>query len=114
MTENERDRIVLSILKHMPEAEFDLPKLVSAVIAEIPGVTDRDVVACFGDAVDILRDDAATFEAETEALESLAPLFDGLPEGTPLGECARIKAEQGDPLAIAFLQWEVQQAGGVQ
>jgi hypothetical protein len=31
-----------------------------------------------------------------------------------LGECARIKAERGDPLAIAFLKWEAQQAGGVQ
>lgn len=91
-----------------------VPAVMKMVADRFPHATAADVDAAFGRAIAILDDRAAQDEAEADALDQLAPLFDGMPDGMPLGECARIKAERGDPLALAYLEWEKQQAGGIQ
>jgi hypothetical protein len=46
-------------------------------------------------------------------MQLVSLLFEGMPEGMELGECARIKAERGDPIALSFLEWERKQTGGL-
>lgn len=114
MTDNLREQIVDAIVNFPPELAGNIPAVMADLIQRFPNASEKDIFDCFDEAITALRERAEQDEREADELERLAPLFDGMPEGTPLGECARIKAEQGDPLAIAFLKWEAEQAGGVQ
>lgn len=109
-----RTQIVDAIVDFPPEMAGNIPAVMADLKSRFPTVTEGDIFGCFEEAIDALEERGNKNQREADALASLAPLFDGFPEGTPLGECARIKAERGDPLAIAYLEWEKQQAGGVQ
>lgn len=114
MDDTLREQIVDAIVNFPPEMAGNIPAVMADLAKRFPTVSENEIFGCFEEAIEAIRARAEQDEREADALESLAPLFDGMPEGTPLGECARIKAEQGDPLAIAYLKWEVEQAGGVQ
>jgi hypothetical protein len=92
----------------------DIPAMFKRLKDQFPEATEDDIMEAFQDAAKELEDHAASNKREADALRDLRPLFEGFPPGTPLGECARVKAELGDPLALAFLEWEKTQAGGVQ
>lgn len=94
---------------NVPVIDFE-----EAVAKRFPTSTVGDLRVGIEAGLQILEERTAQYERETDALKDLRPLFDGMPEGTELGECARIKAKRGDPLALAFLKWEADQAGGVQ
>lgn len=109
-----RDQIIEAIVDFPPEMAGDIPAVMADLQARFPTVSEDDIFGCFEEAIAKLRKSAAEHFAEAEALEKIASLGDGMPEGMSIGECARIKAERGDPLALAFLKWEADQAGGVQ
>ncbi len=109
-----KEVIVQAIINCPPELVGNVPGLVAMLKGEHPDVGEDDLFACLLEAMDALEAIAEDSQREADAIRDLAPLFEGMPHGTPLGECARIKAERGDPLAIAFLKWEDDQAGGVQ
>lgn len=81
---------------------------------KFPDLSRDEFTSAMHEAMCIFEERMEKASAEITSMEQLSPLFDGLPEGTPLEECARIKGERGDPLALAFLNWMAQQAGGVQ
>lgn len=108
------EKIVTRIVEAQPEEWDDIPAMVKRVKGEFPEATEDDIIEAFEQAANELEESADRDQREVDALQELLPLFDGFPPGTPLGECARVKAERGDPLAIAFLEWEKRQAGGVQ
>ncbi|WP_216330642.1 hypothetical protein [Rhizobium sp. X9] len=81
---------------------------------KFPDLSRDEFTNAMDEAMSVFEERMEKASAEITSMEQLAPLFDGLPEGTPLEECARIKGERGDPLALAFLKWMAQQAGGVQ
>jgi hypothetical protein len=63
----------------------------------------EEVDRAFEIAAEEMRERAKAAAAEREWMESVAPLFDGLEEGTTLEEAAAIKAMQGDPFAARVL-----------
>lgn len=109
-----RQKIVDAIVDCPPELVGNIPAVMAKLKADFPDAIEDDIFACFEDAMVALEERADQNMREAAALRALSPLFEGFPENMPIGECARIKAERGDPLAIAFLKWEVEQAGGVQ
>lgn len=86
----------------------------SEITSRFPQATVGDLRIGIEAGVELLEERAMRAEREKEALSYAAQLFEGMPKGLELGECARIKAKQGDPIALAFLEWEKQQAGGLQ
>ena len=52
-----------------------------------------------------MEDRARDYQAETDLISTrYLPLFEGMPDGTPLIEAARHKAICGDPLGIDVLK----------
>ncbi|WP_275790482.1 hypothetical protein [Pararhizobium gei] len=109
-----RSQIVEAIIDFPPDLAGNIPAVMADLLKRFPAATENDVFACFEEAIEGLRRRADAGLAEAAALDRLAPLFDGMPEGMTLGECALAKAKNGDPLALEYLQWEKQQAGGIQ
>ena len=104
MLTNEIKRQIVNTIVDCPPALLgNIPGLLDKLKADFPEIAEREILDCFEAAIVIIEQRASGYENEAADLNSLAPLFDGFPEGTPLGTCARIKASQGDPLAIAFL-----------
>jgi hypothetical protein len=114
ISKDDRHKAIDAIVDCPPELVGNVPGLFAKLKADFPSATDDELFECLEVAVDLLEERGAKHQREADALADLRPLFDGFPDGTPLGECARIKAEKGDPLALAFLEWEKAQAGGVQ
>lgn len=108
-----RDEIA-DFIADTPLGPDGFPALMAAIATRFPSATVDDVDAGMERGIEIIEERAANNSAEANALHHLAPLFDGMPEDMPIGECARIKAERGDSLALAFLKWEQEQAGGLQ
>lgn len=111
-----RHNEIVDAILNTPEEHFGQGGLgVLKYIAEkFPDLSEDDFAAAMDDAADEFEARAVKAEQESAALANLKPLFDGMPEGMSIGECARIKAERGDPLALSFIEWEKRQAGGVQ
>ena len=108
-----RDEIA-EFIANTPPVPGGMPAVMCLVVDRFPNATAADVDAAIDRAIDIIENRAVQASAGADALDQLAPLFDGMPPNMSLGECARIKADHGDPLALAYLEWEKQQAGGVQ
>lgn len=109
------DEQIINRIVEADAKEFaDMPAFFARLAKEFPGVTEDELIDCFVDAAKELDDIANQHQSQAAAIKDLAPLFEGMPDNMTVGECARIKAEKGDPLAIAFLEWEAKQAGGVQ
>jgi hypothetical protein len=108
-----RDQIA-DFIAGEPLGPGGLQAIMAKVAERFPAATEADVDAGLDRAIEIIEERAERNANEADALTRIAPLFDGMPDGMPLEECARIKAERGDPLAISFLEWMKQQAGGVQ
>ena len=92
----------------------DIVAMIERVAEAFPEATDDDIADAMVEAAEQLEERAESNQRELATMQLVAQLFEGMPEGMELGECARIKAERGDPLALAFLEWEKKQAGGVQ
>lgn len=75
--------------------------------AEIaPHGTRDDFDRAAADARGIWEEKIMVDKAEIEDLDRLGTLFEGMPEGMPLIECAIVKARQGNPIAIAYCRHE--------
>jgi len=81
----------------------DLRALVDDLQQQHPDLDDAAWDNVFQMARQRLEDEAQQHFKEAEALRGLEGIFDGLPEGTSLGEALGIKAEQGDPVALRYL-----------
>ncbi len=92
----------------------DIAAMIERVAATFPEATDDDIADAMVEAAEQLEERAERSQQQLAAMQLAAKLFEGMPEGMELGECARIKAERGDALALAFLDREKKQAGGVQ
>jgi hypothetical protein len=109
-----RDQIIEAIVNCPADLVGNIPALMAKLQADFPTAPEIEIFGCFEEAIVALEERAQKNQREANSLHSLAPLFEGMPEGMSVGECARVKAERGDPLAISFLKWEAEQAGGVQ
>lgn len=86
------------------EPHGDTTRIIDTVLnIKFPLASEEQTERCMVKASHELRAQVEELAREGEQLDNLGPLFDGLPSGTTLGDAARIKAEQGDPLAIAYL-----------
>ncbi|NTG09237.1 hypothetical protein [Rhizobium rhizogenes] len=113
-TDSLHEQIVDAIVDCPADLVGNIPALMAKLQADYPTATENEIFDCFEEAIVALEERAQKNQREANALHSLAPLFEGMPEGMSVGECARVKAERGDPLAISFLKWEAEQAGGLQ
>lgn len=98
--------VVHAMMEAVRGSGGDMIAAMAKVSERCPDLSHDEFDRAMDDAVEAFETLGAQHMAESEQLERLAPLFDGMPEGMPLGECARIKAEQGDPLALSYLEWE--------
>jgi hypothetical protein len=70
-----------------------------------PNANGDDLGKAIEDAAGIMEDRARDYQAETDLISTrYLPLFEGMPDGTPLIEAARHKAICGDPLGIDVLK----------
>lgn len=109
-----QEAIAQAIADYPTNQPGGVPTMMISMARQFPNASEADFDAAMDMAIEILEERAVSNTAESEAMKRLAPLFDGMPEGMSLGECARIKAERGDQLAVEFLKWETAQAGGIQ
>lgn len=65
-----------------------------------------DMERAQADAEGIWLEQIEVEQAEADAIRRLMPLFDGMPEGMELLECAIVKARRGDSLAIEYCRHE--------
>ena len=114
MDDATRDAVIDALMNPSPELRGNLPGLIDDVGRRFPEVSEDEIFLCLDEAANKLEQRVTTYVAEAYTLRRLHSLFEGMPEGMSLGECAVIKAAQGDSLAIAYLEWEAEQSGGVQ
>lgn len=113
-TTDHNSKVVEFIVGSVAEFSGDIDALFEKVRGKFPALSEDDVMKCFEEAAEQLERKMEREKRELGSLQSLKPLFEGMPKGMTLGECARIKAEKGDALAISYLAWERNQAGGSQ
>ncbi|MBB4407077.1 hypothetical protein [Agrobacterium radiobacter] len=87
----------------------NIPDILKPLAAIAPHANGDDFDKASEDARGIWEEKIMVDKAELEALEQLGTLFEGMPAGLALLECAIIKARQGNELAIAYCRQEGEQ-----
>ncbi len=104
----------MAIAELVIEHRVSVSALEKLAMDKFPDATVNDILTAFEAGAAMLEKQAEQAEAELASMQFVSQLFDGMPEGMTLEECAIAKAEKGDPVAISFIEWRKQQEGGEQ
>lgn len=104
----------MAIADLVVEHRISIPALEKLAMEKYPDATVSDLMIAFEAGAGMLEEQAEQAEAELASMEFVSQLFDGMPEGMTLEQCAIAKAKKGDPVAIGFIEWMKQQDGGEQ
>ncbi|WP_273792303.1 hypothetical protein [Brucella anthropi] len=104
----------MAIAELAVENRISMEALEKLAFERYPNATNDDFLIGLNAAADMLDDGADRAERELEALKLVSTLFDGMPSGMTLEECAVAKAAKNDPVAISFLAYMKVSNGGEQ
>jgi hypothetical protein len=88
---------------HPSADDIDLEAMFHQVHREYPNLTPHGINRAFGIAHDKLIEQDHKLERERFLIDFGIEMFEGLPEGLILDEAVRIKAKQGNKLALRYL-----------
>lgn len=104
----------MAIAELVVEHRVSIPALEKLAMEKFPDATVNDLLIAFEAGAAMLEKRAEQAEAELASIQFVSQLFEGMPEGMTLEECAIAKAAKGDPIAVSFIEWMKQQDGGEQ